>query len=416
MKTLFLIFCSFLCPQLIISQTVVSSCSAPDSIKALYIGDADRLALRKIYNQNLTYTSNVIIPQTHADTVLKALIAVYNATTLPARNSVISQYNIHTFPNPGMNHLEVAADSNLTWMQQLKAGNIPTGNAQVDSLISDYDLTLQFYTNYNGWFPYHVVSFASDSNYNLPPLTDLFENVPGVMFSDPGTVIGDGNDISATIYPNYVQLAYSIGWEDCPSGCIYRHYWTFNVYYNCSVEYLGESGTNIPIVSAPSILVSNSYCVNDTLTVTITGANSYSLNNQPITASQFTLSSPTPTSYIILASNNVYPAFATSSLVIAIINCNNPTTSISENKLYSNISLFPNPASDILELKITSEELHKVLKTIEIYNSLGKLIWEEEFSESNLKIKTNDFSTGVYSLIIKTESGEIVNTRFVVAQ
>jgi hypothetical protein len=415
MKKLMIIFGFFMCTHFVISQTVVSSCSAPDSIKALYMRDADRLALRKIYSQNLTYTDSIIIPQTHTDTVLKALIAVYNATTLPARNTVISQYNIHTFPNPNVNMLDVAADSNLTWMQQLKLGNIPTGNAQVDGLISGYNLTLQNYDSYLGWFSYHVVTFTSDSSYNLPPLTDLFENISGVNFSDPGTVIGDGNDISASIYPTYVQLNYSLGWQDCPSGCIYRHYWTFNVYYNCSVEYVGESGTSLPIVPAPTISVSGLNCVNDTLTVTISSASSYSLNNQPITVSQFTLSSPTPTSYIILASNYVYPASSTSSFAISIINCSSPT-SINENNWYSNISLYPNPANDFIELKIADKELLKDFETIAVYNSLGQLIREEEFSERNLKINTEGLCPGLYSLQVKIEARETFSKRFVVAR
>lgn len=98
-------------------QIVPSSCSAPDSILSKYNDDADRLALRKIYRNNLTYKDSINIPQEHSDTVLNALIAVYNATTLPARDTVVNMFDIHSFPEIIMNGIEVAADSNLSWMQ-----------------------------------------------------------------------------------------------------------------------------------------------------------------------------------------------------------------------------------------------------------------------------------------------------------
>ena len=152
MKKLIVIFIFFLGKHSVNSQIVPSSCSASNSIKALYSKDADRLALRKFYAQNLVDTNNIFISQIHSDTVLRALIAVFNATALPARNAVILQYNIHTFLNPNMNTLYVAADSNLLWMQQLKAGNFPTGNMQVDNLISTYSLNKQNYNKFFGLF------------------------------------------------------------------------------------------------------------------------------------------------------------------------------------------------------------------------------------------------------------------------
>ena len=66
------------------SQAVPSSCTAPASIVSKYRKDANRLALRKIYLKNLPYQDSVLIPKTHADTVLNALVAVHNAGSLPA--------------------------------------------------------------------------------------------------------------------------------------------------------------------------------------------------------------------------------------------------------------------------------------------------------------------------------------------
>ena len=33
-----------------------------------------------------------------------------------------------------------------------------------------------------------------------------------------------------------ILLDFSIGWGDCPAGCIYRRHWVFGVDNNCSVS------------------------------------------------------------------------------------------------------------------------------------------------------------------------------------
>jgi hypothetical protein len=228
------------------AQKVVSSCTAPDSIISKYIDDADRLALRKFYRHNLSYKDSIIIPQTHADSALHALVAVYNATTLAARDTVVTQFHIHTFPNWVMNSIIVEADSNLSWMLQLKLGNLLTGNASVDSLITKYRLKLDHYYHYSNVFSYDIVVFKSDSNYNIFPMTKLFETIPGVYFSDLNGVIGDGNNITDSIYTDHIELIYSVGWDDCPSGCIARRFWKFNVYFDCSVDFVGSYGNVLP--------------------------------------------------------------------------------------------------------------------------------------------------------------------------
>jgi hypothetical protein len=232
-----------------LGQTVQSSCSAPDSIVASFQDDADRLTVRKIYRQSLTYIDSVTIPQSHADTILNALIAVYNATTLPARDTVVSIFDIHTFPEPILNGFNIAADSTLPWMQQLKLGNIPTGNAAIDNVIATYNLSVQSYLTFGNSYPWQNVVFISDNNYNFLPLTADLATIPGVYESEPNFAFGDGNNISDSIYSDHVELIFSLGWGDCPSGCTARRFWKFNIYYDCSVEYVGSYGTPLQITS-----------------------------------------------------------------------------------------------------------------------------------------------------------------------
>ena len=128
------------------------NCIAPDSIIAKYQDDADRLALRKIYRLNSPYVDSVEIPQIVSDTFLNALIAVYNATHIPERDTVVSILDIHTWYIPPMRQVGVAADSSLFWMQQLSEGIIPTGYQALDSIIVKYDLSIDSYEEWAHWF------------------------------------------------------------------------------------------------------------------------------------------------------------------------------------------------------------------------------------------------------------------------
>ena len=234
-------------------QIIPSVCTAPDSIVAQYRADAYRLALQKIYRRHLPERDSIRIPRAHADTVLRALVAVYNATTLPARDSVVNRYAIHSFPAPVLNSLMIAADSGHSWMQQLSAGNAPTGYAPLDNILAAYDLRRDYYYSFSSAFGYDVVTFTTDSSYNLPPLTQRFGAIPGVLYADLKSVIGDGNNITDSIYADHVELIYSYGFGDCPAGCTGRRFWKFKVYFDCSVEFVRGYGTPLPVtgVSEP---------------------------------------------------------------------------------------------------------------------------------------------------------------------
>ncbi len=73
---------------------------------------------------------------------------------------------------------------------------------------------------------------------------------------------------------------------------------------------------------------------------------------------------------------------------------------------HSNITLFPNPVSDILNIKIKNMSFSEVL----IYDVNGKLV--QEFNTAIEKIDFNTFNSGLYFLKIKTPQG-IVTKRII---
>lgn len=221
-------------------QIVPSSCEAPDSVILKYIDDADRLALYKIQRLNLPESDSMQIPKIHSDSILNALIAVYNAQSIPESDTVTRISPIHTFPDYDLDVINIAANPNLAWMLQLKNGIIPTGHQEIDSLIATYQLTFRHYYDYPDHMQYDLASLRSPTNLNIAVLAALFEEIPDVDHAIENTYIGDGSDIYESIFSDHIQLIYYHGWGDCPSGCTFRRYWKFKVYYDCSVEFCGS--------------------------------------------------------------------------------------------------------------------------------------------------------------------------------
>jgi hypothetical protein len=115
-----------------------------------------------------------------------------------------------------------------SWLLQI----IPTGYYSLDSIIDEYDLSIDYYGTYFNLFFWHVVVFKFPLNYNIPPLARAFETLPDVYFSEPESIGGDGADISEDPFiiigeDSGINLFYSYGWGDCPSGCTGDRTWWF---------------------------------------------------------------------------------------------------------------------------------------------------------------------------------------------
>jgi len=235
---------AFLTPCKAQPETVPSSCIAPDSIVNLFSEDAARLALRRVYRNYSSYKDSINIPMAWRETTLRSLLAVYNANSLPARDTVLlSSLNIHTLVNFHVNDIILLSDSNLPWAKQLCNSGFPSGYALLDTFITRHFLTLdECYYN----FAFHKISFRfkSDRNYNIHALGKLSESIPNVNYYAQGLYF-DGPDITDSVYANFTELVFAYKWDDCFNGCIKKRYWKFHVYPDCSVEYLGSYGNEL---------------------------------------------------------------------------------------------------------------------------------------------------------------------------
>lgn len=220
------------------SQTLL--CTGADSVLAMYRDDADRIAIAKTFQNGTTWMDSVAIDPVPAQTALAALVAVYNSAS-PQRDTVVDLLDIHIYPHIPLRSVILSADTSLDWVHQLVAGNIPTGNATIDNLMQQYDVV-----DVNPWNwivdATQEFTFTTGTNWNLLPLTHLFEQIPGVHYCVVNGTVGDGDRITDSVFAEHVEITYSYGWGDCPAGCGGFYSWVFSVAPDCSVQFLGSYG------------------------------------------------------------------------------------------------------------------------------------------------------------------------------
>jgi len=212
----------------------VDDVSFPDSVRALYAEDAARLAVRHLQATESPARGDVELPGSLLLGLTSALARVHNATELPARDSVIAVYRIHTFPRPEVQYLIVGLDPEAPWISSWSGGQRLTGDERVDSLVLQWDLTVDHYYTFS-WG--HTAVLRSSKPLNMFALGTRFETIEGVLDTHPYRWCCDGDDITAHAAADAWILEYSIGRGDCMAGCAHRC-WTFLVAADGTVRFL----------------------------------------------------------------------------------------------------------------------------------------------------------------------------------
>lgn len=244
MKRLILFTLLFLFYQTGNTQIVASSCYAPDSIVELYQLDADYLTVTKFYD--LSYNEDespygplpafapdsidVTIPKHLSDSILKALVAVYNATEIPERDTVIDLFEIHTRRDYSLNRFSVP--------DSLLQNGLPSGNNILDSLALVYELYIENNSLYspNNLDPFALGNASWDDPTQYPYSSPLILPDLYLFFGSLAN-----NDIEFEFHEEYTNLIYKYSWE-----FLSLREWEFRIYPDCSVEFVGVTGPPIP--------------------------------------------------------------------------------------------------------------------------------------------------------------------------
>ena len=86
--------------------------------------------------------------------------------------------------------------------------------------------------------------------------------------------------------------------------------------------------------------------------------------------------------------------------------------------LTNDLKIYPTPAKDFIELKITNKEWFKDFGNLTIVNNLGQVVRKEEliFKENKAKMDVAGLTTGVYFITISNEKNETLTKKLLIAK
>lgn len=214
----------------------INDSNLDDFQKEQYMEDACYLACNYM-NQDSILKEQVVIPNDIFLTFYGGLIAVNNSEEENAKNV----HYVHDYFAAFLKQITLYVDTTASWRQNWENKIIHTGVDQLDSLLSMYFSEIER-TYSPPTRDYFWVTFRTKDYYNRKKLCSLIEKIDQNNYAVPDAPGGgDGSTISATLDNKSLYMIYSIGWGDCPAGCISRHFWEFKVSRN-KVEFIKDYG------------------------------------------------------------------------------------------------------------------------------------------------------------------------------
>jgi len=203
--------------------------------------DAARLALRlESSREDLRY-QNIIIPKSNVENIYEILTNIYikNETA-----QSISKCNVHTFPNPSIDHLVIIFDREIEWAEPLLDGISETDSDEFNALLEEYDLIIDKHVQWDD--ENDAITLRSREPLNMSALANEFYNIEGVKSIDLGIPKIGGNDIDIKRINEGWEVQYIMRFGSYISGKGKVHIWTYNAMDNGNVHFVNESGDPVP--------------------------------------------------------------------------------------------------------------------------------------------------------------------------
>ncbi len=213
----------------------------PQAIARKLKRDAARLALRvESEKEDLKYM-NVQIPQDRLNGIYNLLAAIYVSGEV---GKSIERCNVHTFPNPSIDHIVLIFDKNISWAAPLRNGITETDNKTINKLLNTYDLVIEKYVQWND--KQDAVTIRSKDALNMAALANEFESIEGVAEIDLGLPKVGGNDIRMKRIATGWEIDYVLKFGTYGEGGGKEHIWKYQANDKAEVNFISEGGEPIP--------------------------------------------------------------------------------------------------------------------------------------------------------------------------
>ena len=223
------------------TQSVTAKNAVPASTDRQFKRDAARMALRLDAEKEDSRYLPVAISRDNINSIYKALTNIYlNDET----GKSLARCNIHTFPNPSIDHITIIYKRATDWAAPLSQGISETTNKDFNRLLDQYDLAIEKHVQWND--TQDAITLRSKEPLNMSALAGQFDNISGVVQIDLGLPKFGGNDIKAKRISGgwEIDFIYSFGATAGSSGK--QHTWKFKALDNGQVTMLKELGEPLP--------------------------------------------------------------------------------------------------------------------------------------------------------------------------
>lgn len=204
--------------------------------------DAARLALRMDANNEDFRYLPIQIQESKINAISKVLSSIKNSSSAAAR--AISNCKIHALPNPSIDQFILIYQKDISWANPLREGINETESDDINDLLDEYDLFISNHVNWNNELD--AITIQSHRPYNMAALAQEFGQIEGVNKIELSSKQSDGNDIQITFSGQQWLVTYFLKWGSCMNGCDKTHSWSFKVAADGKVQFIKESGDEIP--------------------------------------------------------------------------------------------------------------------------------------------------------------------------
>jgi hypothetical protein len=175
-----------------------------------------------------------------------------------------------------------------------------------------------------------------------------------------------------------------------PVSVVYAYAITAN---NCTIN----QNVTVVVDPKPSLSISGStnICINNSTTLTANGANTYSWSNNA-TTNAITVNPTTTTTYSVTGTNT-FGCTNTDTVTVTVNLC----TGIAANEGSNDVTIFPNPFSEKIVLKMNMAGEAEVV----LFNVLGEEKGKWRISNETNEFDTHSLASGIYFLRITTADG-----------
>lgn len=202
--------------------------------------DAARITLRLSDREDLRFQS-IRIPNNEMARVYEALKTMHAADE-GVRS--IFRCNVHTRPNPSIDHMMIIFDRDIEWAEPLREGRHETTSIMLNDLLYEHDLIIEKHITWDE--SRDAISIRSKNPLNMAALANEFNNIVGVgeiRLSDNKEI---GNDITAIRVASGYRFTFTLSFGSLSQKGEKTHVWQYECTDAGAVTKVSEEGEPVP--------------------------------------------------------------------------------------------------------------------------------------------------------------------------